>query len=277
MEFRQIKNLDDPAIQVLAKFHKDVRMWLGRFSRSVLVLEDSDKNLWGQAHCLPVARDTYERMISSKKDLRTYLTLDSILTDSVVDQNAADGTGNFCFVGMSAHNLALRKEQYGYFAMPLMVGLQDLFFRIRLRGLVCQSRTAIERHTIASVGCRKRSECKSADGARITLWYFDLECAKKYPLSTLSATLHRIWSEESKLGLTNREQKIVRFAAAGMIDKKIADRLGVVEKTIQKHWENIYDRCRESGVFENLNRAAVIAYCERHLNELSRSEKSSDR
>jgi hypothetical protein len=250
-------------------------MWLERFSWSVLVLEDSG-TLWGQAHCLPVTKQVYDAMLRSTTDIRKYLTRDNILTDPAVNTNVAHGVGNYCFVGLSANNPALRREDHGYFAMPLFVGLQELFFRIRLRGLVCQSRTAVEKQTIAGLGCRKKSVLVSANGTRVTLWYFDISCAQKYPLTTLSQTLHCIWSEEPKLKLTKREQEVVRYASAGLLDWQIAAKLAVGEKTVQKHWENIYIRCRSTrGIFVNINRAAVIAYCERHLSELSWPQRNN--
>lgn len=43
--------------------------------------------------------------------------------------------------------------------------------------------------------------------------------------------------------LTAREQQIVHLLLQGMSNKRIAQQLGIVEDTVKKHLQHIYDKC----------------------------------
>jgi DNA-binding CsgD family transcriptional regulator len=253
----------------------DLRGWIARFSWSVMVLQDSDETVWGCAHCLPLTGTAYQTILSCQGNARDYLAADVILGDTAI----TSGEANYCYVGMCACDPSSKQEGYGYFAIPLFLAMQKLFYRIRLKGLLCQSHIEVEAENIRKQGCER----KYGRGP-FGIWYFDHHCAKRHPFTTLAATIHRIWEERAQLGFSKRQREVIRHAMTGKSNKEIAAVLEnpsgekLSPRTVEEYWEQIFEKCdRCQSAFEDEfgckvdthDRTAVIAFCSQHSAELS--------
>jgi DNA-binding NarL/FixJ family response regulator len=61
--------------------------------------------------------------------------------------------------------------------------------------------------------------------------------------------------QRSAIALSNRELQVVELGATGLVNKEIADRLSLGERTIQTHWRNMFNKLGVSSRIE------VIMHC----------------
>jgi DNA-binding NarL/FixJ family response regulator len=64
--------------------------------------------------------------------------------------------------------------------------------------------------------------------------------------------------------LTRRELEVASLAWDGLIDKEIADKLGVQKCTVQKHWENIFKRLEVRQAGGRASRQTVFRWLINH-------------
>jgi hypothetical protein len=251
------------------ELEKKIKLWIQKYPRSIWFYADKDlETFLAYAWCVPISWEAYHRILQAKKfsPIRNLLHEEDYLDQLQVQHNIDAGLGNACY----AHLFTPIDNTNGSIFLsliPLLREFHAVFFLMRIKALVCQSRIPAFNKIVEDAGCVKLVSEKG-----MSLWHFDFNTALQKPTSGLGVIFHNLWStkdEESVLGFSDREKEMIYLALQGFTDKEIAQKLGISTGTVDVYWKRAKEKFRTYyGLNEEAHKNQIIAFCATHLVEV---------
>lgn len=237
----------------------------------VLVQTDRARNerVLGYSVCAPMAPSFLHELLRARRTPVKRLLTTQLLLAPEEAHALVPTTGNILFLALSCWLDGVPNFQVG---LPLFYALQTLFYQLRARVILCETRDRHARAVILGSGCEFLRRSKGGH----TSYYFDagmLQVPNKIT-SGLGVVMARNWGTPggSPLGLSPRE----RIAARALIDAIRIKRLAnyfhdngaphIGQATARHHYRAVLRKARERIQIES--RSLLIQYLTHHPFEL---------
>jgi len=226
--------------------------WVKVNPNIIHLLLDNLENVHGYNLVIPIKDSYAETALIEKREVSPdTLRKEYVLTLKQADANAAK-EGNTLYSCLHVCNPISGKKDY-QFAALLFMNMESLFYKYRMKCLICRTHTESGMKLLEDSGCERMHKIRETKDGVTWVYYFDLKNALHRPCTGMGIIMFHIWGFQGHkrqflLDLTDKEKEVLKLQLVGYTRNEVAKLLGINVNAVEGRMRRIDEKGREIGL-----------------------------